>query len=186
MGVWNKSGPDAPAECVAISSFRAKSRGGGLPIAELDAGAYARLFRRCAWYVLAGALAFAVLSVPGWVLGGARGLFALPVVGLVIAWLAFARACSCRTRWLLAGVLPVLFRRNTALLWRAQEALGAESYEELAGLKGLLLCLAWYRRVVLDGQFSPMDEPGALFVKLWRKAALLEIAQYLLSGDMKN
>ena len=32
-----------------------------LPVAELDADDFARLFRRCAWYVLAGAVAFAVV-----------------------------------------------------------------------------------------------------------------------------
>lgn len=39
----------------------AAARGRLLPVAELDADEYARLFRRCAWYVLAGALAFAVV-----------------------------------------------------------------------------------------------------------------------------
>ncbi len=36
-------------------------RGRLLPVAELGADDYARLFRRCAWYVLAGAVAFAVV-----------------------------------------------------------------------------------------------------------------------------
>lgn len=85
---------------------------------------------------------------------------------------------------LLEGVLPVLFGRETALLWRAHEALGSESYEELARLKGLLLWLAWDCRVILEDQFSPMDEPDSLFVKLWEKAALLEIAQYLPGEDL--
>jgi len=37
------------------------ARGRLLPVTELDAGEYAGLFRRCAWYVLAGAVAFAVV-----------------------------------------------------------------------------------------------------------------------------
>lgn len=45
----------------AAGGGRAAARSRLLSVVELDADAYARLFRRCAWYVLAGALAFAVV-----------------------------------------------------------------------------------------------------------------------------
>jgi hypothetical protein len=85
---------------------------------------------------------------------------------------------------LLEGVLPLLFRRNHALLWRAQEALGNDAYEELARLKGLLLWLAWDCHVSLEQRYSVMEEPEQLWLKLWDKAALLEIAQYLPGDDL--
>ena len=45
----------------AAAGGETAARGRLLPVAELDADDYARLFRRCAWYVLAGAVAFAVV-----------------------------------------------------------------------------------------------------------------------------
>lgn len=85
---------------------------------------------------------------------------------------------------LLEGTLPVLLGRERALLWRAQAALGQTAYEELARLKGLLLWLAWECRIRLEERYSVMDDPDELRVKLWNKAALLEIAQYLPDDDL--
>jgi len=55
--VGRKSG----GERAAAGDVKAATGGRLLAVAELDADEYARLFRRCAWYVLAGALAFAVV-----------------------------------------------------------------------------------------------------------------------------
>lgn len=85
---------------------------------------------------------------------------------------------------LLEEILPILFGRRRALLWHAEQALGRTAYEELARLKGLLLWLAWDCRVHLESRYSVMDDPKELAIKLWGKAALLEIAQYLPGDDL--
>lgn len=85
---------------------------------------------------------------------------------------------------LLEGICRLLFGRHHALLWRAQKAIGNDACEEFARLRGLLLWLAWDCHVSLEQRYSVMEEPKQLWLKLWDKAALLEIAQYLPGDDL--
>jgi hypothetical protein len=158
-------------------------------LAKLCRGKVSRLVRRAIDYVDAAAEST----------DKHRWFSALVKLAAVLAVLRELRVIEQLPRWrtaherlvptdalddLLEGVLPLLFRRNHALLWRAQEALGNDAYEELARLKGLLLWLAWDCHVSLEQRYSVMEEPEQLWLKLWDKAALLEIAQYLPGDDL--